>query len=63
MENLTTREREIADYARRGLSNKQIALALKISEGTVKAHLHSVFSKLGVTGRVQLVIQSFASPV
>ena len=45
---LTAREYEIAGLVAQGLSNKHIARALDISEGTVKIHLHNMFEKLGV---------------
>ena len=48
---LTTREREVLELVRDGLANKQIARRLGISERTVKAHLTSVFSAIGVTDR------------
>jgi len=37
-----------------GLSNRHIGEKLFISEGTVKSHLHTIYEKLGVAGRVQL---------
>ena len=40
----------------RGMSNKQIAWRLGISEKTVKAHLGSVFDRLGVEDRVQAAL-------
>jgi DNA-binding CsgD family transcriptional regulator len=51
---LTRREREVAALAARGLGNKQIAERLVVSVRTVGNHLHSVYAKLGVTGRDQL---------
>lgn len=48
---LSAREREIADLAAQGLSNKRIAEHLVVSERTVENHLYRVFIKLGVTGR------------
>ena len=48
---LTTRELEVLELVRQGLANKQIARRLGITERTVKAHLTSVFSALGVTDR------------
>ena len=41
----------IAGLACRGLSNKEIARQIGISEGVVKLHLHRVYWKLGVQGR------------
>lgn len=54
---LTQREREIALLVAGGLSNKRVAARLAIAPGTVKAHLHRVFRKLGVNSRVQLVLE------
>ncbi len=53
---LTDRERQVLDLVRQGLANKQIARQLGISERTVKAHLTSVFSTLGVSDRTQAAI-------
>ena len=53
---LTARELEIVRMVATGLRNKQIGEALSISEGTVKIHLHSIYAKLGVSGRVELMI-------
>ena len=48
---LTTREMEMLRLLARGLSNTQIAEELVVSQLTVKAHLRSIYSKLGVTSR------------
>ncbi len=53
---LTTREREIAVLAARGLATKQIAARLYISPRTVDNHLQRVYDKLGITTRAQLAI-------
>ena len=53
---LTTREMEVVRMVARGLRNKEIAAALSLSEGTVKIHLHNVYEKLGVDGRVALTL-------
>jgi len=53
---LTSRELDIVRMVATGLRNKQIAEALSISEGTVKIHLHSIYAKLGVSGRVELTL-------
>jgi len=52
---LTLREAEVADLVSRGLSNKEIARALDLSESTVKHHVHSILGKIGVPSRFQLV--------
>ena len=49
---LTAREYEIAGLVAQGLSNKHIARALAISEGTVKIHLHNMYEKLGGVDRI-----------
>ena len=51
---LTTREFAVMELAVTGMSNKDVARELAITEGTVKAHLHSAYSKLGVSGRIGL---------
>lgn len=53
---LTDREREVLLLVRDGLANKQIARRLGIAERTVKAHLTSVFQRLGVTDRTQAAL-------
>jgi DNA-binding NarL/FixJ family response regulator len=53
---LTRREQQIVDGVARGLRNKEIARRLRISEKTVKTHLHNVFQKLGIEGRVALAV-------
>jgi two-component system nitrate/nitrite response regulator NarL len=51
---LTERERQIIRLVSEGLSNKQIARRLNLTEGTVKVHLHNIFQKLQVTSRTAL---------
>jgi DNA-binding NarL/FixJ family response regulator len=53
---LTDREREVLLLVRDGLANKQIARRLGIAERTVKAHLTSVFQRLGVSDRTQAAL-------
>ena len=55
---LTPREHEIAALASSGLSNKQIAQEVGLTEGNVKHHLHGAFTKLGIQGRAHLILQS-----
>ena len=54
-EQLTMRERDVLELVSQGLSNKQIARQLQISEHTVKFHLSSLFAKLGVSSRTEAV--------
>jgi len=53
---LTPREIEMVQLIAQGLRNKVIADRLSISEGTVKIHLHNIYEKLGVDGRLELVL-------
>ena len=50
---LTAREQQVLELIVRGKSNKEIGTALSISEATVKSHINSLLSKLGVTDRTQ----------
>ncbi|MCG9032623.1 LuxR family transcriptional regulator [Laribacter hongkongensis] len=53
---MSGREEQVAGALSRGLSNKEIASELAISERTVKAHLSSLFQKFGVSNRLQLLL-------
>ncbi|HLH63184.1 MAG TPA: response regulator transcription factor [Ktedonobacteraceae bacterium] len=55
-EPLTEREREVLQLLARGASNKEIMQALQIAESTVKAHVRSILSKLGVQSRTQAIL-------
>jgi DNA-binding NarL/FixJ family response regulator len=60
MTELTIREQEVLALVRRGLSNKEIALRMRISFGTVRAHLRNIFRKLDVTSRAGAAVFSLA---
>lgn len=53
IESLSEREREVLDLAASGMSNKEIAKRLTISVNTVKFHLRTIYSRLGVRNRVE----------
>ena len=53
---LSPREREVLDCIADGLPNKLIARRLEISEKTVKAHLTSIYQRIGVTDRTQAAL-------
>jgi DNA-binding NarL/FixJ family response regulator len=55
-EELTSRELDVLKLVARGLSNKQIAWRLAISEKTVKAHMTSIFGRIGVADRTQAAL-------
>lgn len=54
---LTGREREVFSLLVTGLSTKEIAVKLNISEKTVRNHISNVMQKLGVKGRANAVIE------
>lgn len=56
---LSQREREVIELIGRGWRNRQIAEALSISEVTVRHHLTSVFSKLEINDRLELIIFAY----
>jgi DNA-binding NarL/FixJ family response regulator len=53
---LTRRQFEVARAAASGLSNKELATQLGVSEGTIKNHLHAVYERLQVDGRLALLL-------
>ena len=58
LESLTNRETEILRLMASGIGNREIAEALSLSEGTVKNHVSSIFSKLGVGDRTKAVLRA-----
>jgi DNA-binding NarL/FixJ family response regulator len=59
---LSQREKEVVRYVAEGLSNREIAGRLKLSEHTIKNYLFRIFDKLGVSNRAELVFLAFSSP-
>lgn len=58
---LTARELEVVERVASAMSNRQIANALGITEGTVKRHLRNIFQKLGAVSRLDMVNRATAA--
>jgi len=56
LDTLTSREAEVLDAVARGLGNRETAELLRISEKTVRNHVTTIFSKLGVASRAQAIV-------
>jgi DNA-binding NarL/FixJ family response regulator len=56
LSDLSEREKEIATMLAQGFSNKQIAMALFITEGTVRNYISAIYSKIGVNDRANAVL-------
>jgi ATP/maltotriose-dependent transcriptional regulator MalT len=52
---LSERERQVVGLVCEGLSNKLIGRELNVSDGTIKCHLHAIYTKLGVQSRYELL--------
>jgi DNA-binding NarL/FixJ family response regulator len=60
---LTPREQAVVHLVADGLSNREIAAQLNLSQHTVKNYLFRVFDKIGVSSRVELVLCALTSPM
>ena len=56
LDSLTRRQIEVARAAVSGLSNKELAQRLGVSEGTIKNHLHAIYERLRLDGRLALLL-------
>ncbi|MET7550867.1 AAA family ATPase [Streptomyces sp. NPDC005500] len=59
---LSRREREVADHVAQGLTNREVAAWMYLSEKTVERHLSSIFTKLGIRSRVALAMELQPGP-
>jgi DNA-binding NarL/FixJ family response regulator len=57
---LSKRESDIVNALAQGLSNREIAAQMKLSEHTVKNYLFRIFNKLGISSRVELILYAFS---
>ena len=55
---LAPRERQVIAFVRKGMRNREIAEQLGVKEGTVKAYLHAIFEKVGVSSRTELATRA-----
>jgi DNA-binding NarL/FixJ family response regulator len=62
LDGLTPRQREVVSAMGRGLSNRDIATELKMSEATVKVHAKEIMKRLGVTNRTQAALVALGMP-
>ena len=60
-EPLTNREHQVLDGLAQGLSNREIATALCVSEGTTRTHVHNILQKLGLRNRSQVILYMTSS--
>src|SRR5205823_1862425 len=60
---LTPREREVTRLVAEGMSNRQIAARLVISQRTAESHVENILSKLGFTSRTQIAAWAARRPV
>jgi DNA-binding NarL/FixJ family response regulator len=54
---LTARQHEVARLVARGLTNREVARVLELTEGTVKLHVHNILRKLGEKNRYALLLK------
>lgn len=60
---LTGRENEVLKLIADGLTNREIACYLSISESTVENHTHNIYEKLGITNRAQAVARAYQTGI
>jgi DNA-binding NarL/FixJ family response regulator len=58
MDALTDRELEVLNLMASGMTNKEIAYQLGVTAGTVKVHIHNIFSKLNVNRRTKAIAEA-----
>src|SRR5206468_12607033 len=61
MKLLTPREEQVVALVADGLTNREVATELGLTEHTVKKYLFRIFDKLGISSRVELVLYAFSN--
>ena len=61
--NLTIREEQVLNLLLRGHSNKSMARIMSVTSHTIKAHLESIYRKVGVHNKVQAVIYAMVNRI
>ncbi|MBO9665945.1 MAG: helix-turn-helix transcriptional regulator [Bdellovibrio sp.] len=59
--NLSIREKEVAVLVAKGLSNKEVANQLFVTEKTVKFHLTNIYKKMGLVSRAKLIVDAIVN--
>lgn len=62
LKRLSKREADVVNLLAEGLSNRDIARSLNLSENTIKNYLFRIFEKFGVSNRTELLLQAFRFP-
>lgn len=60
LDQLTPREREVLEYLARGMSNREIAVELFLTEYTIKKHVSQILDKMGFNDRTQAALYAYA---
>ena len=60
-DSMSRREQQVMNLVIEGMSNREIAKLLRVTESTVKKYVYEIFNKTGASSRVELVLQSLRS--
>src|SRR6185436_10051576 len=60
---LSNRERQVVNLVKQAKANKEIAYELRLTEGTIKEYLFTIFKKVGVRNRTELALWAAVNPI